>query len=767
MSTTDSDPRLDRLYQLLPAVYRQRDADQKYPLQALLRVIAEQVNVVEDDMQQLYENWFIETAKDWVVPYIADLIGYRAVSDAGQPGETTTAEGRALNRVLIPRREVANTIAFRRRKGTLALLELLANDVAGWPARAVEFFKLLAWNQNYNHLHLDRAMTTGLRRVEDLDLIGRPFDPLPHTVDVRRINSHRTIGRYNIPSVGVFVWRLRSYSITQSRPHCTEDVRPNCYTFSLLSQDAPLFLKPEQETEATHIAEELNVPAPIRRLAFAKHPKLFYGANKSLAIWAGEWAGYDAAEPVPVEAIVPADLSDWQYAPPPKHIAVDPVLGRFAFPLDQDQLPKKGVHVLYHYGFSADIGGGEYARPILDPSPREVEKADADDSTKTISVKVEPTFYRVGPGQSLRHLRDAIDHWREEKPQDAVIEITDSGVYVEPINIRLHQDQTLQLRAANGARPVIRMLDWQTDLPDALTVVMCRDSRFTLDGLLLTGRGMRVHGPKRDKPGDPRDPICGAELVLRHCTLVPGWGLECDCEPSRPSEPSLELYNIRATVRIEHSILGSIQIHEDEVKDDPLPVRITDSILDATSPEREAIGAPGFAVAHAVLTMSRCTVFGIVDVHAVDLAENCIFNHCLNVARRQLGCMRFCHVPYGCRTPRRYHCQPDLASQTIEETLRAAAAAQNLTAPTQVELDAAKARERLRVRPQFNSERYGTPTYCQLSDSCAAEIKRGADDESEMGAFHDLFQPQREANLLARLDEFTPAGMDVGIIHAT
>ena len=62
-------------------------------------------------------------------------------------------------------------------------------------------------------------------------------------------------------------------------------------------------------------------------------------------------------------------------------------------------------------------------------------------------------------------------------------------------------DQTLQLRAANGARPVIRMLDWQTDLPDALTVVMGRDSRFTLDGLLLTGRGMRVHGPKKREAG--------------------------------------------------------------------------------------------------------------------------------------------------------------------------------------------------------------------------------------------------------------------------
>jgi hypothetical protein len=767
MSTTDPDPRLDRLYQLLPAVYRQRDADQKYPLQALLRVIAEQVNVAEDDMQQLYENWFIETAEDWVVPYIADLIGYRAVSDAGQVGEITTAEGRALNRVLIPRREVANTIAYRRRKGTLALLELLANDVAGWPARAVEFFKLLGWNQNINHLHLCRARTTDIRCVGKLDLINGPFDPLAHTVDVRRINSHRTIGRYNIPSVGVFVWRLRSYSITGSRPHCAEDVGPNCYTFSVLGQDAPLFIKPEPEPAPTHIAEEMNVPAPIRRLPFARHPKLFYGGDKSFAIWAEGWAGYDPTEPLPVEAIIPADLSDWQYAPPVKHVAVDPVLGRFAFPLDQEQLPKKGVRVMYHYGFSADIGGGEYARPILDPSPREVEKADPQDSTKTISETVEPKLYRVGEGQPLRHLRDAIDHWREEKPLDAVIEITDSGVYVEPISIQLHHDQTLQLRAANRAQPVIRMLDWQTDLPDALTVVMSHGSRFTLDGLLLTGRGMRVHGQKREKPGDPRDPICGAGLIIRHCTLVPGWGLECDCEPSRPAEPSLELYNIRATVRIEHSILGSIQIHEDEVKDEPIPVLITDSILDATSPEREAIGAPGFAVAHAVLTMLRCTVFGIVDVHAVELAENSIFNDCLNVARRQLGCMRFCYVPYGCRTPRRYHCQPDLVAQAVDEKLRAEAAAKNLPAPAQAELDAAKTRERLRVKPQFNSERYGAPRYCQLADTCADEIKRGADDESEMGAFHDLFQPQREANLLARLDEFTPAGMDAGIIHAT
>src|SRR4029077_18280350 len=137
---------------------------------------------------------------------------------------------------------------------------------------------------------------------------------------------------------------------------------------------------------------------------------------------------------------------------------------------------------------------------------------------------------------------------------------------------------------------------------------------------------------------------------------------------------------------------------------EPIPVCITDTILDATAAEKEAIGAPGYAVAHAVLTIKRCTVFGIVDVHAVELAENCIFNDCLNVARRQVGCMRFCYVPFGCRTPRRYHCQPDLVAQAIEEKLRAEADANGDPGPA--ELDAAKARERLRVKPQFNRELY-------------------------------------------------------------
>ena len=109
----------DRLYELLPVLYRRRDAAQGYPLKALLSVIGEQVDVIEDDIEQLYEDWFIETCQDWAVPYIGDLIGYRRVNEAGLPGDIDSLRERQRNRMLMPRREVAQTVAMRRRKGTL------------------------------------------------------------------------------------------------------------------------------------------------------------------------------------------------------------------------------------------------------------------------------------------------------------------------------------------------------------------------------------------------------------------------------------------------------------------------------------------------------------------------------------------------------------------------------------------------------------------------------------------------------------------------
>ena len=455
--------RLDRLYRLLPVVHRMRDHERGEPLRALLQVIAEQVNVVEDDIARLYENWFIETCEDWVVPYIADLVGYQPVHEAGDPGEVSTAAGRARNRILIPRREVANTIGYRRRKGTLALLELLARDVAGWPARAVEFYTLLGGTQALNHQRPERGRTVDLRRGEALDLLGGSFDELAHRVDVRRIISSRSQGRHNTPGVGVFVWRLKALSVTHAPAYCLEEVGPRCFTFSSLANDTALFTRPVPEPDPSGIAGARNVPAPIRRRAFEERKReggrdirqasaAYYGVvpdgsltGDSLAIWAPEWPQKGPLDDlVPRERVIPADLTDWTYLPPRDHVAVDPVLGRIAFP--PKQLPKKGVWVSYHYGFPAYMGGGEYQRPLSQP-----------EGSRT---------YRVS-GQD--QLRAALETWQEAENDaesgqvHAVIELLDSGVYVVPIHVSLASGHSLQIRAAQRRRPVIRLLDWQTD----------------------------------------------------------------------------------------------------------------------------------------------------------------------------------------------------------------------------------------------------------------------------------------------------------------
>jgi hypothetical protein len=628
----------------------------------------------------------------------------------------------------------------------------------------VEFYKWLGWTQALNHLHVERGRTIDLRRSGPLGLLGSPFDELAHTVDVRRINSQRSVGRYNMPSVGVFVWRLKSYPVSQTPACCVEAEGSHCFTFSVLGNDAPLYLQPEPETDPTHIADAFNLPVPMRRIALAEHTDRLYGqSQKSLFVWTGVQRGQSVVlEPVPPEKIVAADLSGWQYLPRRGTVAVDPMLGRIAFPTRQ--APRNGVWVSYRYGFSADIGGGEYDRPLSQPHGA--------------------TVYRVSQDGPLDTLAKALDRWRTEKAVHAVIEIDDSRVYVEPIHIEFTDDQaSLQLRAANGKRPVIRLLDWQTSQPDAFTVMGKAGERFVLDGLIVAGRGMQLSGEVQ-------------QATIRHSTLVPGWSLDSDCTPQRPTEPSLEVFSPNVCVTIEHSIMGSIQLNpmpltpveepeppanipEYEVQQahcegigpefrlDPIRLCISDSILDATSTDQEAIGAPGCPVGHAVLTMARCTVFGQIQVHAIALGENCLFEGRITVARRQRGCLRFSYVVPGSRTPPRFQCQPDQVESTIAQKLRAEAKANTLPAPTAIEIEAAKQGERIRVKPQFNSTHYGTPTYGQLAVTCAGEITRGADDESEMGVFHDLFQPQREANLRVRLDAYVPAGSDVGIILAS
>jgi hypothetical protein len=762
----------DRLYELLPAVHRVRDAERGYPLRALLRVIGEQADVIEKDIAQLYDNWFIETCEDWVVPYIGDLIGYRAVHDVSRAGTKSSASAtRNLNKVLIPRRDVAATLGSRRRKGTLALLELLANNVAGWPARAVEFYTLLGWTQHLDHQRRDRGRTADLRDGHAFDLIGTPFEQLAHTVDVRRIQSRHSSGRYNIPTVGVFVWRLKSYSVTHAPAYCLENQGPQYFTFSVLGNDSPLYTRPEPQGDPTRIADEINLPTAIRRRALEERLSLrplktkasaaYYGAQKSIAIYAPGWPAKGAAQPIPANLVIPADLTGWHYRVPRQRVAVDPVLGRIVFP--ERQLPKHGVWVTYHYAFSADMGGGEYPRVLSQSASFVLYRVTKDkpapatsESTETINaalVRWRADQAALGPEPALAEEKEL---WRQAKEElrAAVIQIEDSSVYSESLTVELEAGESLQLRAANRTRPIIRLIDNATDRPDAFAISGKKASRFKLDGLMVIGRGLQINGPdcsdrERFMGGD----LC--DVVIRHSTLVPGWELESGCESKRPNEPSLELFHARAKIIVEASIIGSIYVSADEVQADPVDISISDSIVDATSEGLVAIGAPRLPLAFARLSIVRSTVIGAVNTHVIAMGENSIFMSLVRVGRRQTGCMRFCYVTPGSRTPQRYHCQPDHVIATLNEVEPPLATD---------EKEKARQRESERVRPRFGSIHYGTSAYCQLASDCAEEISAGADDQSEMGVFHDLFNPQRTANLRARLDEYTPAGMETGIL---
>ncbi len=161
MTSNDSQDFAQRLYARVPANYRAYDREQGEPLLALLEVVGEQVASVRQDLDALWDNFFIETCQDWAVPYIGALVGANLLANP---------VGRS-NRL-----EVRDTVLWRRNKGTPSMLRALATEISGWPCDFTEFFRTLGWSQNVNHIRLDRPLTANLGDIYQLSLLGRAGD---------------------------------------------------------------------------------------------------------------------------------------------------------------------------------------------------------------------------------------------------------------------------------------------------------------------------------------------------------------------------------------------------------------------------------------------------------------------------------------------------------------------------------------------------------------------------------------------------------------
>jgi hypothetical protein len=573
--------------------------------------------------------------------------------------------------------------------------------VTGWPAHAVEFFQLLAATQFMNHVRPRAQATANLRDAAPLELAGTfqagAFDGFAHTAEMRRISTRS--GRYNIPNVGIFLWRVQSLRLVRVAL-VDADGAGLRFRFDALGTDKPLF------------ADE-PLPIPLLRRDTKAHLAARYGNGLALLLENETSTGVD---PTTAGDIRICDLSDdpaapgtWAHQPQPgdTFVAVDPVLGRAAFPA----APAAGETRLatFHYGSALAAGGGGYDRS------RTLEKLG----------NVVP----VSGGDSLVPPLASVKN-------GGVVEILDSRTYAAPATVTVSSGKVV-LRSSNRARPLLTR-------NDPLKLALDPDTTVELNGVVLAGGPLVIEASPDTE---------ARNLVLRHCTLVPGVTRNADGTPKSVGRASLIVLHPFASVTLDHCIVGPV------VAVEGAEVSANDSVIDASAEDEVAYcgrSAGTGTVTSAAdrdtgdglaagghLTLESCTVLGKIHAERLDVSNSLLLAARAGAGdpakgpvwaeRRQVGCIRFSFVPPGSRTPRRFQCAGADPAQ----------------------------------RPNHASLRYGDPGYMQLRRSTNAAIRTGASDESEMGVTHELYAPQRGTNLRIRLDEYLRYGLEAGIFYAT
>lgn len=722
----------ERLYGLLPEILRYRDAEAGQGLRAFLAVFDQEYAAIERSIAALYDDWFVETCEEWLLPYLGDLVG---------------VESSTLAHALTSRAFVGRSLHYRRRKGTPDALAGAASDATGWPALAVPSFALLAATQSMLDPHPHRGGTVDLRRLEpgtgQLARFGGPFDTIPRNVQVSdaaplserlSLSFSSDRGRYGLERIGLFFWRLASYPMVRAT---AGRLSPGTYTFHPFGIDSPLFNPPRRREGRPR---ELLLPVPLNAAALnAEAAAIARGNGAEEGFLAPEpaveigvrYAGTrGAAQRIPPQAVLYCDLSSW--TPPPTsvplpdgggeraiQVAVDPALGRIAFP--------KGVEVerleaSYAYAFSGDLGGGPYARPFEEIG-RADWRAEVGGAARPAPNGNETGNGEDGPAAPLcfATLAEALAAWNDGEFGVGRIEIVANELYdlsgtsggSSPFPIGLAtaagEGRRLEIVAACGCRPSLvgdlRATGPATGDPGG----QAPNAALLLDGLWIDG-ALSLAGE-----------ISSTTLV--HCTLRPTRRAAVTFDGEHPSE--LE-------VAIRSSIVGAILLPSEGCRLD-----IQDSIVDAAGAAR-AIG--GYLGASQVADppgptswLTRSTVFGEVHLSELGLATEMLFVDKVTVDRRTRGLVRRSYLPPGSTTPHRESSLPMPGGDPSP--------------------------------PSFNSRAYGQPGYAQLGPSCPFSIARGP--YGELGAFHLLRQPERLALLPQIAAEFLPWGLEADIVFAT
>ena len=743
----------ERLWDWVPAYHRELDAlEGGDSLRALLRAIGAEAAVAKRSQDRLWDDMFVELADDWAVPYIAELVATRLVS--------------ALN-PRARRADVAKTIYYRRRKGTLAVLEQLVADMSGWNGKVVEQFRRLARMRH----GLDGAARAGrvtltpeggladLRSVRGARLAGDPFDEFHYTPEMRRPRGR--LGLRGICTLGFHLYRLQSVEFNGVLPRRVNNLAGtrDGFTMDPSGRDVPLFASdaplhdlsvsptqpPSRNWASWRSADEWALPREIDcRLL---NEALLQIADQEIA-----WILNGA----PIANLVDRQnaAADLRRLVGQRFTGRDTLRRVLAGMPEAATLTAPGVLAgLFDRALIAECGSaallpgasgqaafgepamqvGFLAAPpvvrertrgakletwptpvvpevdlLIDPARGrflfDTGAADPDDLRVRYRVGMAG---RIGAGAFAREIdpAPAAVHWQQRSSAAGV-----------PVNGIAEVDDSSSFDSPPDQLAIVdttlRAAEGQRPylrlLADWRLSAAGSNRTLRLDGLWI---GARPGGNLR-LGGD------WGRVTLRYCTLDPG-GLDAMGGVLPPCE--LVVTGSIDQLVIERCILPSLRLQGANAGIDL--ITLSDSIVDATRP-----GSTGIAAPHSHLVMARCTAIGAdidalcIDVESLNATDTLVAGRA-DVTDLQSGCFRFGARGPLSRVPTPY------ASHIVDDL------------------------ERL-----FASRRFGDPAYATLAARAPAALMTGSEIGSEIGAFCDERWPIKFDSLRTKVEEYMPFG---------
>ena len=699
----------DKLWALLPDVYRAQDTDQfeaNGPMRELVNRIGAQIANVRRNIDRLWEDQSIETCDDWVIPYIGDLLATNLVPGLDPAGQ---------------RLDVANTISYRRRKGTVGVLEQIATNITGWDTKVVEFFRRLGRTRHGLDPPIGQPLLPGdavaqlqqaeglvgavtrtgiggladLRNVYGASNARTAFDEYFYTADLRAGDG--TTGWYNIPCLGVFLWRLRSFLAGPVTPVAVHGC-PDWYTFDPTGRDVPLFAATRSADtlgDGWVSPQQVQLATPISQALLDANAAAYDPATTSASALLNQLLQlYPNPDVMLVEDVATGE------ALPPGRVLLRPERGRFRV---EGSPPPGPVVAKYCYGFSSQIGAGPYDRRVNGaavPTPAPIVSVQAGENALTTHGAI--------PGAGTLVIGGSLTC-------DGPNTVTAASV--------------LTLQAAIQACPLIRLA------PDTTwTIHGTPGATLVLDGLFVSGGDVVLTGSFDT-------------VTLNCCTFDPGteaspgalaasppgdFALSADLRALRPTKLWIEA--TITTLSAAQCILGPIRTR---AAGTVATLSLSDSIVQGL-----VDGDDGTALnfSDGTVSLSRCTVLGPTVLHQVDVSES-ILRNVAQADNTQDGCVRFSAWASGSTLPRKY---------------------ESVSIPAGAGL--------------FTSTDFGQPGYAQLLASAdnsilsatggpaaagapAPTIIAGAADGSEMGCFAGDKNPQKLRGLLLKFQEYMPAGL--------